>query len=399
MLKITVLGDVMCEPPVLKAARQKDGSYCFDEVFEKVSPMLHEADFSIANLEFPMAGEAAEYTKSFFVFNAPDAYAVAAKNAGIDLVSTVNNHTLDRGVDGMLRTMRVLDEIGLARVGTFLPDEPHSEAYYFERGGVTFAVVAYTYVTNKKLPVGDPHLFCMNLLRDPRAETYTPEVKAKLKTWVDKLFRKLKEEKRAWIKRRLGMPGTIARADDAMDMARIEPYIQQFTEDIRKAKQKADVVICYPHVGGQFNILPGKFSEYVVQEAVKAGADAVLASHSHMVQRATFEGDVPLAYSIGNFSMTPRSDIIVHEHLPEYGLAMHLYVDGKKIERVTFSILKAVAKRGKQLVSYPVDELYATLKSERAKRRLERDVRQVLSWVIGNVPDGELIQREYELTK
>ena len=398
-MKITVLGDIMCEPPILKASKKADGTYDFHGVFEKVRPMLSEADYVIANLEFPLAGEAAGYSDEFYCFNAPDSFADAVKAAGVDLVSTVNNHTLDRGAEGMFRTLRVLDAKGIPHTGNFLPEEGHKEAYYFELQGVKFAVVAYTYTTNEFLPDGDENLAYINYLRYPRMSAYTPEIRKKMKTWVDKCFKGLKEEKRAVIKKCVGLPNTVVRPDDNMEMDKIKPFMEQFVSDIRTAKEKADVVICYPHVGGQFNPKPGKFSEYVVEEAVKAGADMVLASHSHMVQKACYKGKVPCVYSLGNFSMSPNSTIIVNKNLPEYGLAIHLYMDGKKLEKVTFSILKGVEKKGTQLVSWPVDELYRTLKTEKEKALLKRHVCQVYEYVTGKIPVGEVIRREYELEK
>ena len=76
-MKITVLGDIMCEPPILKASKKADGAYDFSGVFEKVRPMLDEADYVISNLEFPLAGEETGYSDGFFTFNAPDAYLYA----------------------------------------------------------------------------------------------------------------------------------------------------------------------------------------------------------------------------------------------------------------------------------------------------------------------------------
>ena len=46
-MKITVIGDIMCEPPVLKASRSKNGEYNFDGVFSKVAPMFSEADYDV----------------------------------------------------------------------------------------------------------------------------------------------------------------------------------------------------------------------------------------------------------------------------------------------------------------------------------------------------------------
>ena len=113
-MKITFVGDIMIEPPVLKAARQADGSYNFDEVFAHSQSLFDEADILIGNLETPMAGEEAVYTDDFYVFNAPDTYADAVKKAGFDMVATSNNHTYDRGYEGLKRTIKVLDEKGVS---------------------------------------------------------------------------------------------------------------------------------------------------------------------------------------------------------------------------------------------------------------------------------------------
>ena len=98
-MKITFVGDIMIEPPVLKGARQKDGSYNFDEVFAYARSLLGEADILVGNLETPLAGEEALYTQHYYAFNAPDAYADAVKKAGFHMVSTANNHTFDRGFE------------------------------------------------------------------------------------------------------------------------------------------------------------------------------------------------------------------------------------------------------------------------------------------------------------
>ena len=119
MKKITLFGDVMCEPLLLKKAKQKDGQYVFDSVFEKIRPMIEEADYSVCNLETPLAGINAGYTNSLFSFNTPDSFADAIKKSGISLVTTANNHCLDRGIDGLKRTVQVLEEKGIPHYGTW----------------------------------------------------------------------------------------------------------------------------------------------------------------------------------------------------------------------------------------------------------------------------------------
>jgi len=396
-MRITIFGDIMCEPPVLDSARKADGTYDFHPMFEKVAPMFAKSDYVIGNLEFPVAGEEnGGYTQSYYIFNGPDSYAQAVKDAGVDLVSTINNHTLDRGPEGMLQTLKTLDKIGLPHTGNFDPEKGREEAYYFEVDGVKFALIAYTYTTNKRVPEDHELYPMMNLLRPMKTPTYTPEVTAKMKNWVDKVFKKVKHEKRAKIKKFLGMYPTLPRADDYLDEEGCAPYVEQFQNDIRKAKEKADFVIFYPHTGGQYNPKPGKFSEYIMQKGLEAGADAVMAAHSHMVQKVETVNGIPLVWSLGNFSMSPNNVYFVEEMLPEYGLAIHLDFEEGKLAKTSLSILKAVEKKGELLVSWPVDELHKTL-NRRGQKKLEKDVKQVLSWLFEGKYDGPVIQEEYEM--
>lgn len=399
-MKITLIGDIMIEPPVLAAARQKDGSYNFDSVFDGCRKLFSEADLLIGNLETPLAGEEALYTQHYYAFNAPDAYADAVKKAGFHMVSTANNHTYDRGYDGADRTIRVLEEKGIAHHGSCLPGTQPPEAAYLEKDGLKVAVIAYTYGTNhggsggSYLAEGE-RAGTVNLLRPQTESVYQPGVFRQ--DWVDKLFPKMRGEKRGDIKKFFGMPANFPRADDRLDKKTMAPYIARFQADIRKAKEKADLVICYPHVGGQFNPRPGAISEYVMDKALAAGADAVLASHSHMLQKAVLRKGIPCAYSLGNFNMDPLSSLVLEEFKPYYGIAVHLYVEDKKIVNTTFSVFKMLRKKGGQTNTVPVDELYETL-GEKEKAALEADVAWVLRTVNEQEPEEPVIQREYPLT-
>ena len=391
MKKITFLGDIMCEPPVLAGAKQPDGSYNFDYVFARTQPLLDEADCLIGNLETPLAGEAAGYTDTFLAFNAPDAYADAVKKAGFDLISTSNNHTFDRGYAGMERTLRILDDRGI-------PGAPRPEAHYITLGDTTVAVIAYTYGTNyggsggKYAAEGD-YADTVNLLRPQNVSSYLPGVSMG-NTKFDQLTKNfLSADARGKIKRAFGFPSNPPRADDQLLEEETAPYVAQFQEDIRKAKEKADIVLFYPHVGGQFSHKVGEFTRYISRKAAEAGADAVIASHSHVVQQLCWEQDVLCAYSLGNFNMTPDSGVAVIENRTGYGLALHLDVADKKLKGAAFSIIANI-RDGKGICGCPVDELHKTLAPRQAKK-LEEDVRYVLQVVTGQVPEGEIIRRYY----
>ena len=93
--------------------------------------------------------------------------------------------------------------------------------------------------------------------------------------------------------------------------------------------------------------------------------------------------------------LLPETAITVKKNLPEYGLAVHLYMNGKELEKVTFSITKGVEPNGKQVTTYPIDTLHKSLcECERAK--LEKDVKKVYKFATGRELEGEVIRREYE---
>ena len=228
-MKITFLGDIMCEPPVLRGAKKPDGNYDFSYTFDHVRELIREADYVISNLETPLAGEAAAYTgDNFFRFNASDSYAEAVKAAGVDLISTVNNHTYDRGYAGMYRTLDVLDRIGLAHTGTFRKGQ-RQEAAYFTVGDTKVALIAYTYSTNygssggKYLAEGE-HEGTVNLLKPQTIPTFLPK-KRKIH-WFDQLTKKhLSPDLRGRIKAALGMPNQYPRQDDRLEIEPMQPHL------------------------------------------------------------------------------------------------------------------------------------------------------------------------------
>ena len=67
------------------------------------------------------------------------------KEAGFDLLSTANNHTKDKGYDGIFRTLDVLDEAGLAHVGTYRSQEErdaNSGIVVADVGGISVAFLS-----------------------------------------------------------------------------------------------------------------------------------------------------------------------------------------------------------------------------------------------------------------
>ncbi|MBQ3074767.1 MAG: CapA family protein, partial [Clostridia bacterium] len=290
-----------------------------------------------------------------------------------------------------------LEKIGLPYTGVAKSAGERKEAYYVELGGAKIAIIAYTYSTNCNLPEEDMEAIepLINYLRPSRALTYTPEVQEKFKTWVDKLLPNMDKKKRNKLKKFLHVScKPFARADDLV-VPECEKYLNNLRADIRKAKENADFVLFYPHVGGQFNVQPGKFSELVFKTALEEGVDAIFASHSHIVQKAEWAGKVPCAWSMGNYNMDSTSKIVVKTDYPEIGIIMHLYLDGKEMEKVTFSMTKAVWEDGKYR-TYPITDLREKL-DDKQKASLANEVQAVLDRIYSKKYEGDLFLEEFTL--
>ena len=360
--KLTVLGDVMVEPSLLAASKRGE-TYDFRQTFEPLGGMLAQSDYVIANLETPLAGQAAGYTSCLVSFNTPDPLAAALKGVGVDLVLTANNHCLDRGLDGLRRTLDVLDDAGLAHTGTYRPGTRGADRIaQFSLGGTSVAAVSYTYGTN----IGINHVCpegadadCVNLLRPFAARGMRdplPSAYKKVQAFAEQLAgRPISWEEGVLLKKAMEIP--VAYADNVFDPADSAPYLARAAEDLRAARASAELVLFCPHIGGQFNTEPGAFSSYIVDQAVQMGFDAVLAAHSHTTQRAAYLGGTPCFYSLGNVTMSPSSIYSVRTSLPQYGAVCHLYLCGAVIERTTFSLVKMVEEDGRPLRVIPVEQL------------------------------------------
>lgn len=398
MIKVSFLGDIMCEPLMLKAAKGKDGGYDFSDVFNQVRGFLAESDYVIGNLETPLAGNDARYVHELFSFNAPDEFAIAIKDAGVNFVSTSNNHCMDRGLKGLQRTVRTLDGIGLCHDGTHENPGTH-EPFIATVKDSRIAVIPYTYGTNYSMHHhAVPDNGYIDLLHADTDPVYVLRKKSIYGRFKKFVLRPLKMEQIIAIKKTLGMKYNSPRKDDFLNVSDAAPFFEALKAKINRAKEQADIVVFYPHIGGQFNKEPGRFTEYTFSKALQYGVDAIIASHPHIVQHAEKKGNVPVFYSIGNFSMSPNSVYLLHENLPEYGLIVHLYIEKSKIVQTTFSIIKIVEEQGKILTVYPVDKYESIARSFNQIEKLNSDIEQIYFTVTGRKISGEtVIRKEYEL--
>ena len=395
MEKITILGDIMTEPGLLAQTKTETG-YDYKTVFSDMEDMLGEADYVIVNLETPLAGEEAGYTQRIVSFNAPDELAIALKNAGADFAITANNHAIDRGVAGLKRTVKVLDEIGLAHTGTYAEkDDPRIA--YFTVGNTKVAVIAATYGINSDINDEMPEPWMVNMLRPfyPNTKIAADPRFVRTKQYVESLLgHKMLWEAGIGLKRAMGVP--IAHTEAPLLRSDVDPYLEILEKDLAEAKKNADVVIFCPHTGGQFNVEPGETSKYIAAWAAEKGFDAMFAAHSHTTQPAVYLNGMPCFYCLGNVTMSSNTVYSVAECLPDYGVAAHLYVADGKVQKTSFSIYKIVENEGEVMRVVPVEKLESRLSGEE-KEKFCRNVLAVYNRVACKQETSIPIQSEYEL--
>jgi poly-gamma-glutamate capsule biosynthesis protein CapA/YwtB (metallophosphatase superfamily) len=245
---ISAVGDLMCSYRQFRIARMKGHDFDFYPSHQMVRPLLAGADFTLGNLETNMGGAGRAYS-GFPRFNTPDDYLGPLREAGFDFLFTSNNHSLDLGEDGILRTIRKLDELGIGHTGTFVSEEDRNRVRIVDVKGIKLGLLSYTSTTNG--------------IKGPRGKKY-------LVNYVN--FRQL--------------PKDIAAA----------------------RKQGAEVVLTYFHFGTQYSSKPNFWQERVVKAAIAGGADIILGSHPHVVQPVRFfktenarlDSGV-ICFSLGNF--------------------------------------------------------------------------------------------------
>ena len=340
MIKISFLGDILCQLPFLKAAQKRGND--FYTAFEGLQPLLQDSDYVVANLETPVAGEEAGYTKDIYSFNTPAAFLDALKRLKIDLYITANNHCLDRGVTGLKNTLRELGNRQMAHTGTG-PTRYHLAKI----GDTTIAFLNYTACVNEDKwnlyghELGENDL---NLLIDiDKYLAYRTEKRKQsipLYTLRKKLGSCIPKSVQLKLKSSLGIKQHPIYDNEPLE-AVAGAYLDQVKQDIAKAKSEADLVILLPHCGGQFNTEPGRLSQEIFNTLFDFGADAVIGNHPHTIQETGFHEGKPYAYSLGNVSFSPSYLFQVKESKPEVGMIFHIFIEGKKIFKTSSKIIKS----------------------------------------------------------
>jgi len=404
-VKISFLGDIMCEEPLLKASLNKKGEYNFDKVFEEIKYTLLESDYVVGNLETVCCGENYGLTDHIFNFNTPKEFLTSIKSSGINLLSTATNHSLDRGIKGLKENIKNIKASNLEYIGTNYTEEDSEEIFYKDLYGINVAFLNYTYGTNVHINeniLDEDEIFHINMLQSQDQEIEKLKIKKESRSIKSKLskyvFKVISLKTWLKIKKMIGIKHNTAYQDNDISYIR-DNYLKSIQKDIENAKLNSDIVIVCMHSGGQFNSEPGDFSKYMMKFMAENGVDLVVGNHPHVVQRhQSFSTGMLGLYSLGNFSISPSSVYLIHDNLPEYSIMFHTYLDkhSKMIKRYTFSILKIVEENNGSLKVHSVHQLMNKLETGKLNK-LKEDVLYIYNTFTREGKSNIDIQSEYIL--
>lgn len=333
MTRLTFVGDIACDRPLLKAAK-RGKTYDFSRVF-KTEKVFTNSDLVIGNLESCFGG--GNYGTKPYHYSVPDSFCNAIKAAGFDIVSTANNHCLDEGVEGLERTLSLLDQAGIAHTGTFLGDEK-KRYQVIEKNGLKIAFYSLTYSVNpcyESCSCEDVSKH-VNILAFKRRQYSKNPMK---RLWQIRLRPELVK-----IKKKIRYGTIIPQYTDKLTPTSINPnWLHEIDNQIKAARQEADILVIMLHIGGQFNLEPGDFSQYMMTHLCELGADIIAAHHPHCLQKIERRGNTHIAYSLGGYCLSPSGEYLVKESLPEYSVAWHIDIDkNKRIVDSSVTLLKCI---------------------------------------------------------
>jgi len=206
-----------------------------------VAPVLRRADVAFGNLECVISRRGSPVPKAYTFRGTPGSLRTTRRYAGFDVLNLANNHTGDFGRRAMLDTIGYVRRFGMTGVGAGADLAKASRPRIVRRLGLRLAFAGFTNI----LP----------------SSFYA----------------------------RRGRPGTVYASPQAV------------RRGVRRARRRADLVIATFHWGVERSTSPDGTQRSLTRTAFRAGADAVIGAHPHVLQPIRLKRHRLVAYSLGNF--------------------------------------------------------------------------------------------------
>jgi poly-gamma-glutamate synthesis protein (capsule biosynthesis protein) len=266
--KIVILsvGDIILDRGVEYMVK-KYGSGDFKFPFLKIVDDLKKSDILLGNLESVISDKGVK-VGSIYSFRAEPESMDGLIYSGFDILSVANNHIFDYSREAMEDSFERLKKSGIDYVGGGFSEKEARSGITKEIKETKICFLAYTNKGSKYWQAGENSSGIL---------------------WLD----------------------------------------ERIKDDIRKAKEKNDLVIVSLHWGEEYQGQPSEEQKYFGRMAIDSGADLIIGHHPHVIQPIEKYKNGWIAYSLGNF--------IFDQYFSEEtmkGLMLEVIVENKKIKEV-----------------------------------------------------------------
>lgn len=240
---LIMAGDCLIHDSVYNANKTEDG-YDFTYALSDLKKIVSNYDIAYYNQESILGGK--EYGLSNYpALNSPKEAGEAFVDAGFNLVSLANNHTLDRyGSDGktLIESSNNFwsKQDGVITAGSYISDEEKNEIRIGEKNGITYALLSYTYGTNGYFPkTGEEYLV----------------------NYIDR------------------------------DLIK---------SDVEKYRDLVDVLMVAMHWGEEYTYIPTSEQKSLANFLADLDVDIVIGNHAHVIEPIEWIDDTLVIYALGN---------------------------------------------------------------------------------------------------
>ena len=208
-------------------------------LFSEVKSFFDGNDLNVLDLECPLTTSTDSIKKTGPHIKAHPETASILNHLNCELVATANNHFKDYGWKGMQETYETLNKHKISWLGSGGNFDEASKTFYWKNDGITIAFINIT--------------------------------------------------ENEWTTTHDANPGC-----HPIDLAHVFNQIHQ-------AKKQADFVVVIAHGGHEHYELPSPRMKKWYRFFVDAGANAVVAHHTHIISGYEVYKEAPIFYSLGNF--------------------------------------------------------------------------------------------------
>lgn len=303
MAEVRDLSDVDAERPlrVIVAGDVFPNLENGEDAFRDLRPLLSTGDIVVGNCEGVYTDRPAPAPSHKHLMVAPRERGAELGAAPFHVMSLANNHMMDGGYVGLGDTMDLLRSQGIAVTGAGGNRAEATAPAIVERRGIRVGVLGFCAV----FPVGY------------EARPNRPGIAAvRVRTFY------ADPDPNFW------EPGI---APEITEIP-VQQDVAAFRQAIASAREQVDVLIVLGHWGYSSRLESiQRYEQELAQEAVRAGASAVLCAHHHSLRGVEFSDGAPIYYGLGTLvhhltTLYPPSDAELarrrrmfgdHAHIPD----------------------------------------------------------------------------------